>query len=253
VSGTREGAKLIEFVHLAFLQVLPTRLPVAAYVVKGGANLRLFFDSRRRSQDIDLDYVGSAFWRAEERVDAVLGSHAFTDLLRVQGAELVDVAKPKQTSTTRRWKFAVRGDEAWLNSKIEFSARGKTDPEVAFDLARPDIGRAAGLRAVRANHYLAPAATRQKIRVLAERRETEPRDVFDLDLLISAHPEAVRAGDVPAELAAKAIDAAFAIPFEAFEQLVIDYLEEDFVELYDRPEVWDEMVTRVAGFLERLR
>ena len=45
----REGARLIEFLHLAFLQVLPTRLPVAQYVVKGGANLRLFFDSRRRS------------------------------------------------------------------------------------------------------------------------------------------------------------------------------------------------------------
>src|SRR3989337_4157706 len=97
----REGAKLVEFLHLAFLQVLPTRLPVADYAVKGGANLRLFFDSRRRSQDIVLDYVGSAFWRAEERVDAVLGSRAFTDLLRLQGVELVDLAKTKQTDTTR--------------------------------------------------------------------------------------------------------------------------------------------------------
>ncbi|MEK6687122.1 MAG: nucleotidyl transferase AbiEii/AbiGii toxin family protein, partial [Gemmatimonadota bacterium] len=67
---TREGAKLVEFLHLAFLQVLPTRLPVTEYVVKGGANLRLFYNSRRRSQDIDLDYIGAAFWRAEERVDA---------------------------------------------------------------------------------------------------------------------------------------------------------------------------------------
>ena len=249
----REGAKLIEFVHLAFLQVLPTRLPVAQYVVKGGANLRLFFDSRRRSQDIDLDYVGSAFWRAEERVDAVLGSRAFTDLLRLRGVELVDLAKTKQTDTTRRWKFAVRGDGAWLNSKIEFSARGNTDPEVGFDVARADIGRAAGLRAVRANHYLAPAATRQKIHVLAERKETEPRDVFDLDLLVSAHPNAVGPGDVPPDLAARALAAALSIPFEGFEELVVDYLEDEFVALYDRPEVWDEMVTRVREFLETLR
>jgi len=221
--------------------------------VKGGANLRLFFGSRRRSQDIDLDYVGSAFWRAEERVDAVLASRAFTDLLRVQGLELVDLAKTKQTDTTRRWNFAVQGGGAWLNSKIEFSARGATDPEVGFDVARSDIGRAAGLRAVRANHYLAPAAARQKIYVLAERKETEPRDLFDLDLLVSAHAGAVRPGDVNPALAGKAVDAAFTIPFEAYEQLVVDYLEDEFVEIYNRREVWEEMVTRVAEFLETLR
>lgn len=251
--ATREGTKLIEFLHLAFLQVLPTRLPVAEYVVKGGANLRLFFDSRRRSQDIDLDYVGAAFWRAEERVDVVLASRAFTDLLRLQGVELVDLAKTEPTATTRRWKFAVQGGGAWLNSKIEFSARGTTDPEVGFDIARSDVGRAAGLRAVRANHYLAPAATRQKIHVLAERMETEPRDVFDLDLLVSSHPGAVSPGDVAPELAAKAVDAAFAIPFAAYQELVVDYLEDEFVEIYNRPEVWEEMVTRVAEFLEMLR
>ena len=221
--------------------------------MKGGANLRLFFGSRRRSQDIDLDYVGSAFWRAEERVDAVLASRAFTDLLRVQGLELVDLAKTKQTDTTRRWNFAVQGGGAWLNSKIEFSARGATDPEVGFDVARSDIGRAAGLRAVRANHYLAPAAARQKIYVLAERKETEPRDLFDLDLLVSAHAGAVRPGDVNPALAGKAVDAAFTIPFEAYEQLVVDYLEDEFVEIYNRREVWEEMVTRVAEFLETLR
>jgi hypothetical protein len=106
---------------------------------------------------------------------------------------------------------------------------------------------------VRANHYLAPAATRQKIHVLAERKETEPRDVFDLDLLLSSYPDAVRPGDVPPDLAAKASDAAFAIPFEAYEELVVEYLEDEFVEIYDRREVWEEMVTQVAEFLETLR
>jgi hypothetical protein len=106
---------------------------------------------------------------------------------------------------------------------------------------------------VRANHYLAPAATRQKIQVLAERRQTEPRDVFDLDLLVSRYRDAVSPGGVPPELAAKASDAEFAIPFEAYEELVVEYLEDEFVEIYSRPEVWEEMVTRVAEFLETLR
>ena len=34
---------------------------------------------------------------------------------------------------------------------------------------------------------------------------------------------------------------------------MVDYLEDDFVEIYDRPEVWEEMVTRVVEFLETLR
>lgn len=38
-----------------------------------------------------------------------------------------------------------------------------------------------------------------------------------------------------------------------FADLVVDYLEEEFVEIYNRPEVWDEMVTTVAGHLERSR
>ena len=252
MTETRAGAKLIEFLHLTFLQVLPTRVPVAEYVVKGGANLRLFFNSRRRSQDIDLDFAGSAFWRLEERVDAVLASRAFLDLLRTGGVALTDLSKPKQTATTRRWKFAVRGSGGPLNSKIEFSARRGRDPEVAFDLARADVGRAAGLRAVRANHYLAPAAVRQKIRVLAERKQTEPRDVFDLDLLVAQHPRAVGRGDVTPALAARAAAAAFDIPFDAYRALVVDFLEDEFVRIYDRREVWDEMVVRVAGFLESL-
>ena len=106
---------------------------------------------------------------------------------------------------------------------------------------------------MRANHYLAPAAARQKIHVLAERKEPEPRDLFDLDLLVSAHADAVRPGDVTRELAGKAVDAAFTIPFKAYEQLVVDNLENEFVEIYNRREVWEEMVTRVAEFLETLR
>ena len=253
MSTSQTGAKLIEYLQLVFLQVLPTHLPIADYVAKGGANMRLFHDSRRRSQDIDLDYVGAAFWKVEDKVDETLASRAFRDLLRLAGVEIADLTKPKQTDTTRRWKFAVVGRGADFNSKIEFSSRNAADPEYTLEPARSDIGRAAGLRVVKANHYLATAAIRQKIRALAERSETEPRDVFDLDLLFAGHPDAVKAGDVDGALVAKALDAAFAIPFEAFADLVVDYLEEEFVEIYNRREVWDEMVTTVADHLGRLR
>jgi hypothetical protein len=45
-------AQVVELFHLAFLQVLQARLDQARYVLKGGANLRYFFDSVRYSEDI---------------------------------------------------------------------------------------------------------------------------------------------------------------------------------------------------------
>jgi hypothetical protein len=249
----REGAKLVEVFHLAFLQVLPSHLPVRDYAIKGGANLRLFFDSRRRSQDIDIDYLGNRPDELEAKVDQTLSSRAFRDLLRVGGVVMSDPTKPKQTETTRRWKFAVDGPGAHLNTKVEFSGREHLDPERAFDAARGDLGRGLGLRMVKAEHYLAPAAIRQKIRALAQRSESEPRDVFDLDLLFGQHPDALAPESVAPELLKKAADAVLSIPYEAYRELVVEFVEEDFVEIYGRPEVWTDMALGVVDRLEALR
>jgi hypothetical protein len=58
---------------------------------------------------------------------------------------------------------------------------------------------------------------------------------------------------VEATLAARAAAAAFAVSFDAYRELVVDFLEDEFVEIYDRREAWDEMVVRVAEFLETLQ
>lgn len=249
----RRGAQLIEILHLVFLQVLPSYLPVSDYVVKGGANLRLWYSSRRRSQDIDLDYLGDRFATVEAKVDAALSSRAFQDLLRVAGVSMTEPTKPKQTDTTRRWKFTVSGPNAHLNTKIEFSGRADDDVERALEPARDDLGRDIGLRVVKASHYLPPAAIRQKVHALGQRAETEPRDVFDLDLLFAAHPDAVRPGQLDLTQVQAAIDAAFGIRYESYRDLVVTFIEEDFVPIYDRDEVWNDMVLKVVGRLEALR
>lgn len=248
----REGARALEFLHLAFLQVLATQVDPARYVVKGGANLRLFYDSPRRSQDIDLDIIGSASWAIEDRVDQVLNGRLFGDLLRLGGITMSVPTKPKQTDTTRRWKFTVVVPGGQLNSKIEFSARPHVDPEYQLDVITPSVGRAAGLRAVRVQRYLPPAAIRQKIRALADRSQTEPRDVFDLDLLFAKFPAAVAKGDVAPEAIEKAMAALFGIEYEAFEALVVDFLEDEYVALYQRREAWEEMVLKVSEALKGL-
>ena len=114
-------------------------------------------------------------------------------------------------------------------------------------------GRSIGLRVVKAEHYLPPAAIRQKIRALAQRSQAEPRDVFDLDLLLATYGDQVRPGMVDAAIVQAAIDAALRIPYEAYEDLVVRYIEDDFVPIYGRPEVWTDMTLGVAECLERLR
>lgn len=248
----REGVKAAELIHLAFLQVLASQVDPARYIVKGGANLRLFYQSPRRSQDIDLDFLGDASWAIEERVDQVLGGRTFKDLLRLGGVTMSTPTKPKQTDTTRCWKFTVEAPGGTLNSKIEFSARPHADPEYQLDVLTPAVGRAVGLRAIRVQHYLPTAATRQKIRALAERSQTEPRDVFDLDLLFAKFPDAVAKGDIAPATIERATAAAFSIPYLAYEGLVVDFLEDEFLTLYRRPEVWEEMVLKVAEALRSL-
>ena len=98
----REGAKLIEILHLALLQTLPSYLPVSDYVVKGGANLRLWYGSRRRSQDIGLDYLGDRFSAVEDKVDAAIASRVFQDLLRVVGVTMTPPTKPKQNGPAKK-------------------------------------------------------------------------------------------------------------------------------------------------------
>src|SRR5205809_472942 len=92
----------IEFFHLAFLQVLQTRLDRAKYIIKGGVNLRYFFASPRFSEDIDLDAVEIEPWKLKEKVHEVLSSSATAAILRAQSIELREAGESKQTDTTQR-------------------------------------------------------------------------------------------------------------------------------------------------------
>jgi hypothetical protein len=118
-------AQVVELFHLAFLQVLQARLDQARYVLKGGANLRYFFDSVRYSEDIDLDTVGLAPWALTEKVDGILASATIDAVLRSGGLAVEGFTKPKQTETTRRWKVAIAvcGRRETVRTKIEFSHR----------------------------------------------------------------------------------------------------------------------------------
>lgn len=247
-------AQVIELFHLAFFQVLQARLDQARYVVKGGANLRYFFESLRYSEDVDLDGIDIESWRLEEKIDAVLASSAMELLLRAADLTVEQVTKPKQTETTQRWKpsIAVGGRRAPLRTKIEFSHR-EDDPRRILEAVPDRVVAPYGLRAPTMLHYMADAAIEQKIEALAQRSETQARDVFDLELLLRRHRSAVRLGRVEPRLLDAAIERNFELPFEAFQAQVVPFLDPEVIDLYDDRASWDRMQGFVGERLMELR
>lgn len=247
-------AQVIEFFHLAFLQVLQARLDQAPYVVKGGANLRYFFESLRYSEDIELDAVAIEPWKLEAKVDEVLASPATGLLLRSGGLTVEQVTKPKQTATTQCWKplIAVSGRQVPPRTKIEFSHR-PTDPRRILEAVPDRVVAPYALRAPTMLHYTADAAIEQKIGALARRSETQARDVFDLELLLRRHRDAIVAGEIEPHILEIALERAFELPFEALRDQVVRFLDPEITELYDDPATWERMKVFVAERLMELR
>lgn len=247
-------AQVIEFFHLAFLQVLQARLDQSRYVLKGGASLRYFFGSLRYSEDIDLDAVDIEPWKLEAKIDEALKSPAIEILLRSGGLLLDQVTKPEQTATTQRWKpmVTVAGRRSPVHTKIEFSHRS-ADPRRVLEAVPERVVAPYALRPPTAVHYTADAAIEQKIAALAHRSETQARDLFDLELLLRKHPEAVTHGAIASNTLDLAVERAFELPFQAFSDQVIRFLDPGIVELYDNPSAWGRTQTFVAERIMELR
>lgn len=244
----------IELFHLAFLGVLQVRMNQDNYVLKGGANLRYFFGSPRYSADIDFDAVDISSWKLGDKVDEVLASRSLPMIIRTQGLTVSEVTKPKQTETTQRWKVALRLPEQreLIRTKIEFSHRGN-DRRNRLEQVPPQVVERYALRPPTVRRYLPEAMIEQKIYALGERAETQARDVFDLDLLFRQFPKIAQPGAIGIDRVDVAIDRVLEFSFEAFQSLIVRFLEPEVVELYDRPEVWDEMQRYVVDRLVSLK
>jgi predicted nucleotidyltransferase component of viral defense system len=247
-------AQVIEFFHLAFLQVLQARLDQSRYVLKGGTNLRYFFGSLRYSEDIDLDAVEIVPWKLEAKIDEVLTSPAMEILLRSGGLELDQVTKPKQTPTTQRWKpmLTVAGRRSQVRTKIEFSHRS-ADARRVLEAVPERVVAPYALRPPTVLHYTANAAIEQKVAALAHRSETQARDLFDLEPLLRLHPAAVTVGAIAPNTLDLAVERAFELPFQAFQDQVVRFLDAEIVELYDNPTAWGRTQAFVAERLMELR
>src|SRR5712692_4433492 len=247
----REAGKVIEQFHLAFVEVAAVRLPIADLVLKGGANMRFFFRSPRRSRDIDFNYLGTRSESFAGRVDEVLKSRALAELLRQHEITLVNPRRYKQTETTRRWKLSLQTSAVEsADSKIEFSAREESLDDFELRPIDPELARRLGGRSVPINRYGAIAMVTQKVGALRHRSETQPRDIFDLDLLFRTHPDALTQAPLEQRSLQEAFERARALTYQEYRTTVVDYLEEEIVDVLGTENAWNDMLRQVVERLE---
>lgn len=252
-----DSLQLRELFHLEFLRWLGRAVKAKHYVLKGGANLRFFFNSFRYSEDMDLDARGIERDKLKDAVMKILRAASFQDIFKPFGVERVvppDISRAKQTETTQRFKVHLvtfSGED--LFTKIEFSRRGFKGEAVVQPV--PDrILREYKLPPLLVPHYDIQSAVTQKIEALAGRPMIQARDIFDLYILSSQYrpsrAEQVRVKEGKLKEAAENL---FGVGFEQFRDTVISYLSPEDQVTYGSVSLWEEIKLKVSNFIEELR
>lgn len=239
----------VEQFHLLFCGQLALKLDQSLYALKGGCNLRFFFNSIRYSEDIDFDVQAIAKDTLMKKVDKLLASVPFASVLKPKGIQIESFSAPKQTQTTQRWKvlLSVEGESLPVNTKLEFSRRASLSG-VKVQPVQTHMTRLYQLAPVFVPHYDVHKAFEQKVHALIARTETQARDVFDLFLLLQQG-----AGDQLDKTKwdlAKARDHAMNIGFDIFNSQVVSYLEGEYQAQYGQAGIWDQIVLNVVDALE---
>jgi predicted nucleotidyltransferase component of viral defense system len=238
-----DNREAVERFHLVFLRHFAAVISPGTICLKGGVNLRLYYNSPRLSEDIDFDarVVGVDILR--KNVNRVLSARPLLTELASVGITLGEINPAKQTQTAQRWKFHVIHEGNSVPTRLEFSRRqdepfesNVTEPPAAALLAAQQVVPFVF------NHYAPPAAYRQKINALATRREVQARDAFDLHHL-SQYAAAGR--EAPPELVTQAIEKLGLISFAMFQDQVVPFLPADLASYYGTPEAWKAMSEKV--------
>ena len=244
----------VETFHLQFVRLLLAGPEKDCFAIKEGCNLRFFFGSVRYSEDVDIDVCERIpVYALKDRVTRILSGNALALTLRNLGIGLASVATPKQTETTQRWKIglSLEGHPLPLPTKIEFSRRPARDAAVLQGIAPSILAEHQTIQFL-APHYPLAAAVRQKVEALADRREVQARDVFDLGaVLIPRTGGATDILDPVRPSLASALDRAMALSYADYRSQVVSYLHPDHVGTYGSPEAWDSMQTAVVEYLDR--
>ena len=215
--------------------------------------MRFFFKSPRYSDDIDFDLQAVRIDALKKKVNDILDSKPFHDILQTRHIQIEHVTEHKQTETTQRWKLGLACPliKQTLPTKIEFSLRRRFGETVRFEFIAPEIMRLYEMPLLIVTHYSAESAFKQKIDAIISRSETQARDIFDLYLLLTSQLEKIpNLEKYPGDLN-QARDNILSTSFAAFKSKVISYLEPEVQRQYDSADVWDDIRLKVTEALER--
>lgn len=249
--------QLREIFHLLFLRWLGQKIKVENYALKGGANLRFFYQSFRYSEDIDLDIFGIKVVILKDVVMKILQSSVFRETLKPFGIENIippNISKAKQTETTQRFKvhlLTASGED--LFTKVEFSRRGLKG-KIIVQPVSDIILRSYKMPPLLVAHYDLNSAIIQKIEALITRSIIQARDVFDVFILSSQYRlEDGKIKTMDKDKLIKAQDNVWEISFTQFRDTVLSYLAAEDQAAYNRAESWDEVKLKVVNFIEELK
>ena len=187
----------------------------------------------------------------QNKVQNIFKSLPFKQILQAKGIEIVSISVSKQTETTQRWKLLLKTDSSdiLLSTKIEFSRRGLQN-DIKFEAVSSYILRMYQLRPIMVNHYSANAALKQKVYALANRSQTQARDVFDIYLLITTQALDVIFDEDLIAVANDALDKILTLTFQDFNGQVLAYLTPEYQNQYNSEAVWNDIVIKVTNVLE---
>ena len=259
--------QLREIFHLEFLRWLGKEVNPSYYALKGGVNLRFFYNSFRYSEDMDLNTRIIQVNVLRDKVMQILKSASFQDNLKPFGIEKIippNIVKAKQTQTTQRFKIhLITPAREDFFTKIEFSrrdfsARGESafggKNNIKIETVSNAVLREYKLAPLLIPHYDIISAISQKLDALAKRKITQARDVFDIYILISQIESSDKEKIKPSqENLKKARENTFEINFEKFKDTVVSYLPIEDQKIYNSPQVWDEIKSKAVNFIEELR
>lgn len=250
--------QLREIFHLEFLRWFGHKVEAEYYALKGGVNIRFFFNSFRYSEDMDLDVHGIKVDTLRDIVMGILYNKSFLQDLTPYNIERVippDITKAKQTETTQRFKvhlITFAGED--LFTKVEFSRRGLMGGVIVQSVSDA-ILRPYRLSPLLVPHYSIQSTIVQKIGAIASRSVIQARDILDLYVLSSQYGDikTIEWEKVEKNKLVKAYENIFEVSFKQFQDTVVSYLLPEDQLIYKKDSTWDEVKLKTASFIDGLR
>ena len=246
-----------EVFHFCFLDRLLKMSDPRNYVLKGGVNLRFFFNSPRYSEDMDIDVLAGSVETLKKNGYKILQDAAFRRSLRsfdIDDIEINDPGKAKQTDTAQRFRFGLITPAGHrLPTKVEFSRRQQGgNNKVTTELIDTEVARAYRKLAYRCQHYAGDVAIVQKVKALAGRTVTQARDVFDLAILYrGGHaPSAPLKRLMPEQELTQAIECLMDLSWEDYQGQVVEFLDTNSRDEYGDKQAWEWLQTFVLESTE---